>query len=141
MRKKHEAMKQWAKVESQRRTISIPKTVQEPLHVRLEQHVRVRWDDLCRQVVVRFRGAFAYVDAIPLHHQVMPGTTPEERARIEATPTRLCRLGYLGSPGRWAFAFFKYSDEKYESSFLPSGEFAGTPEEAFDCAAQGYLQD
>ncbi len=26
-------------------------------------------------------------------------------------------------------------------SFLPSGEFVGTPEEAFDCAAQVYLQD
>ena len=39
----------------------------------------------------------------------MPGTTPEERARIEATPTHLCRLGYLGTPDRWEFAFFKYS--------------------------------
>ena len=71
----------------------------------------------------------------------MPGTTPDDRARIEATPTHLCRLGYLGSPDRWEFAFFKYSDEKYEPSFLHSGEFAGTPEEAFDCAAQVYLQD
>jgi hypothetical protein len=71
----------------------------------------------------------------------MPGTTPEERARIEATPMHLCRLGYLESPDRWAFAFFKYSDEKYEPPFLPSGEFAGTPDEAFDCSALVYLQD
>jgi len=115
--------------------------VQAALRARLEKYVSAHWKDRCRQIVVRFRGAFAYVDAFPLHRQFMPGTTPEERARIEATPTRLCRLGYLGSPGRWAFAFFKYSDEKYEPSFLPSGEFAGTPDEAFGCSALVYLQD
>jgi hypothetical protein len=75
---------------------SIPPTAQAALRARLEQHVRTHWKDRCREVVVRFRGAFA---------------------------------------------FFKYSDEKYEPSFLPSGAFMGTPEEAFDCAAQVYLQD
>lgn len=124
-----------------RRQWPIPQALQHALPARLERHVRTHWKHRCREVVVRFRGAFAYVDAFPLHHQVMPGTTPEERARIEATPTRLCRLGYLGSPGRWAFAFFKYSDEKYEPSFLPSGAPVGTPEEAFDCAALVYLHD
>jgi len=44
--------------------------------------------------------------------QRFPETTPEERAQIEATPTHLCRLGYLGSAHRWEFAFFKFSDEK-----------------------------
>jgi hypothetical protein len=29
--------------------------------------------------------------------------------------------------------------EIYEPSFLPSGAFEGTPEEAFDCAAGVYL--
>ncbi len=125
----------------QRRAASVPKSAQEALRARLEQHVRAHWKDRCREVVVRFRGPFAYVDAFPLHQQFMPGTTPAEQARIEATPTHLCRLGYLGGPGRWEFAFFKYSNEKYEPSFLPSGEFVGTPEEAFDCAAQVYLQD
>lgn len=123
------------------RAAAIPLNVQEALRRRLRQHAENAWKHRCREVVVRFRGAFAYVDAFPLHNQVMPGTTPEERARIEATPTHLCRLGYLGRADLWAFAFFKYSDEKYEPSFLPSGEFAGTPEEAFDCAAQVYLQD
>jgi hypothetical protein len=92
-------------------------------------------------VVVRFHGAFAYVDAFPLEPQFMFGVTPEERAQIEATPTHLCRLGYLGRADVWVFAFFKYSDEKYEPSYLPSGASVGTPEEAFDCAAQVYLQD
>ncbi len=120
---------------------SIPEAAQDTLRPRLDKHVRAHWKDRCREVVVRFRGAFAYVDAFPLRHQFMPGTTPEERAQIEATPTHLCRLGYLGRADLWAFAFFKYSDEKYEPSFLPSGECAGTPEEAFDCAARVYLHD
>ena len=120
---------------------SIPQAVQHALVARLEQHVRKLWKSQCRDVVVRFRGMFAYVDAFPLRHQFMPGTTPEEQARIEAAPTHLCRLGYLGSANRWQFAFFKYSNEKYEASFLPSGEFVGTPEEAFDCAALVYFQE
>ena len=120
---------------------SIPSAVQSAFRARLEQHVRTHWKDTCREVVVRFRGMIAYVDAFPLRHQFLPGTTPEELAQIEATPTHLCRLGYMGRSDLWAFAFFKYSDEKYEPSFLPSGAFAGTPEEAFDCAALVYLQE
>ena len=134
-------MKGRAKAASQARIPPIPQAEQHALRVRLEQHVRTNWSEQCRGIAVRFRGAFAYVDAFPLDRQSMPGTTPEERAQIEATPTHLCRLGYLGSPDRWEFAFFKYSDEKYEPSFLPSGMFVGTPEEAFDCSAQVYLQE
>jgi len=120
---------------------SIPQAAQDALRTRLKRHVRAHWKGRCREIVVRFRGTFAYVDAFPLRIQFMPGTTLEEQARIEATPTHLCRLGYLGNSDRWEFAFFKYSDEKYEPSFLPSGASVGTPEEAFDCAAQVYLQD
>lgn len=120
---------------------SIPQAVRDMLRARLERHVSAQWKHQCREVAIRFRGAFAYVDAFPLRHQFMPETTPEERARIGATPTHLCRLGYLGGPDSWEFAFFKYSDEEYEPSVLPSGAFAGTPEEAFDCAAQVYLVD
>lgn len=120
---------------------AIPQAAQEALRARLERHARVRWRERCREIIVRFRGKFAYIDAFPLSHQFMPETTPEERALIEATPTHLCRLGYLGSPVHWGFAFFKYSNAKYEPSFLPSGDMVGTPEEAFDCAAGVYLMD
>ena len=130
-----------SRVPSRPRKGSAPDAVQSALRSRLERHVRTHWKDRCREVVVRFRGAFAYVDAFPLDRQSLPVTTPEEQAQIEAALTHLCRLGYLGSADRWEFAFFKYSDEKYEPSFLPSGMFVGTPEEAFDCSAQVYLQD
>jgi hypothetical protein len=77
---------------------SIPHAVQLALQARLERHVYAHWKDRCGEIVVRYRGAFAYVDAFPLRHQFMPGTTPEEQVRVEATPTHLCRLGYMGGP-------------------------------------------
>lgn len=117
----------------------IPEHVREVLRARLERHARASWDERCREVVVRFRGPYAYVDAFTSGGWYPPGATPEERARIDSVPVHLCRLGYLGSPERWAFSFFKYSNEVYEPSILPSGSFAGTPEEAFDCCAELYL--
>jgi hypothetical protein len=52
----------------------------------------------------------------------------------EAAPIHLCRLRYFGE-GRWGFAFFTYSNEKYELSVYPDGQFLGTPEEAFITSA------
>lgn len=120
---------------------SIPKATQYALQVRLEKHAQKHWAKQCREVVVRFRGAFAYVDAFPLERQFMPGTTREQRDRIEATPTHLCRLRYLGSNDVWEYAFYKYSDEKYELSLGASGSFEATPEEGFDCSARIYLMN
>jgi len=123
-------------VERQR---GIPEHTRSALRRRLERHALQSWGEHCRAVTVRFRGRYAYVDAFQSNTWHAPATPPEARARIEETPARLCRLGYLGSTDRWAFAFYKYSDEAYEPSFLPSGGFEGTPEEAFDCAALVYL--
>jgi hypothetical protein len=124
---------------SSARPQGIPEHIRVPLRKRLERHARDRWEEHCRAIDVRFRGSFAYVDALQKNGWHLPDTPQETRDLIDATPTRLCRLGYLGSPDRWAFAFYKYSDEIYEPSFLPSGEFEGTPEEAFDCTAGVYL--
>jgi hypothetical protein len=51
----------------------------------------------------------------------------------------LCRLRYFGNDD-WGFAFFTYSQEKYELSVYPNGEFTGKPEDAFLTAAM-YLED
>lgn len=118
----------------------IPESVQDELRRRLEQHVSAEWKERCQAVKVRFRGAFAYVDAFPLERNVIPGTTAGRRALPEATPIHLCRLGYLGKADLWEYAFFKYSDEKYQLSVVASGSFEATPEEAFDCSAGVYLQ-
>lgn len=110
----------------------------DPLRARLERHVARSWRRRCRGLVVRFRGAFAHIDAIRATRFALAGV--EQDARVDAEPTRLCRLEYLGSTNAWAVAFYKHSDEVYEPSIFPSGSFAGSPEEAFDCAGNVYLQ-
>jgi len=106
------------------KTKSIPPATQRVLQQRLERHAATEWKQQCRGVSIRFHGAFAYVDAI----------------QSDNTPVHLCRLGYLGSPDRWTFGFYKFSSEKYERSFTMSGSFVATPEEAFDTAGFCYLQ-
>lgn len=117
----------------------IPQAVQEALRTRLEAHVRKNWGNRCRTIVVRFRDAFAYVDAFPAERRYLPGTTREEKAWIDATPIHLCRLRYLGHPDLWEYAFYKYSDERYALSLVASGSFQATPEQAFDTSAGAYL--
>ena len=119
---------------------SIPEGVRADLVTRLERHVSRKWKQQCREVVVRFRGGHAYVDAFPAKQYYPPGTTKTQKAEIDVIPVHLCRLDYLGHPKEWGFAFYKYSDEKYETAILPSGSFTGTPEECFNCTATVYLQ-
>ena len=51
----------------------------------------------------------------------------------------LCRLRYGRSASVWRFAIYLASRDGYEDSALPSGSFAGSPEEALDCACGLYL--
>jgi hypothetical protein len=107
---------------------AIPESTRSALQTRLQRHGRDASGGRCRSIEIRFRGRFAYVDAQPAGDEVS-----------DEAPIHLCRLGYLGNPEHWEFAFYKYSDNTYERSFLPSGSFVGSPEEAFDCAALAYL--
>jgi len=56
--------------------------------------------------------------------------------RMRNTPTHLCRIRYFGDENRWSFAWYTYAHEKYEPSFLITGDAHGTPEEAFETSAQ-----
>ncbi|MHB8273243.1 MAG: hypothetical protein ACYDC9_00505 [Dermatophilaceae bacterium] len=55
------------------------------------------------------------------------------------------RLRYGGSAARWGFAMHLASkngyQDGYQDSTLPTGAFAGRPEDALDCAAGLYLGD
>lgn len=102
----------------------IPESTKSSVQQRLEDRRRERWPRL-KEVRVRFRGRFAYVDAI------MP----------DGDLWSLCRLRYVGYANEWGFAFYAASSEKYEDSILPSGAFAGTVEEALDCSCGTYLGD
>ena len=69
-----------------------------------------------------------------------PETREEYIERLSNNPIHLCRLRYFGNEESWSFAFYTYSNEKYEPCVLNNGSFYGTPEEAFE-AASVYLQD
>lgn len=103
---------------------SPPLSTKNSLTQRLNDRARERWPDLAK-VEVRFRGHFAYLDGHLPDGEVM----------------RLCRLRYGGSASNWGFALYRASHDDYEPSYLPSGTFSGTPEEALDCACGLYLND
>jgi hypothetical protein len=101
-----------------------PASTKSSLTSRLSSHARQRWPQLTT-VRVRFRGEFAYIDG----------------DLGDADPTPLCRLRYNGSANLWGFAIYRASHHDYQDSILPSGAFAGSPEEALDCACGLYLGD
>ena len=120
---------------------TIPPPVREALTLRLTRHACARWKRQCRQVTVHFRGAFAYVDAVPLPRRGRRPNTAGGKGTPAPVPVHLCRLGYVGSANRWEYAFFAYSDLQYKPSVGASGSFFATPEQAFDSSARVYLEE
>lgn len=102
----------------------VPRTVRSALQERLEKHIADKWNHTLVTLILRFHGAFVYIDV---------------RDPTENIPTHLCRLTYLGDHDHWGFAFYKYSDDVYEKSRDWDGSFITTPEKAFDVAATVYL--
>ena len=88
----------------------MPDSVKATLTHRLKTHRVARWPQLAR-LDVRYRGEYAYVDAVTADDEIWP----------------LCRLRYTGAASRWGFAIHLASRDGYEDSFLPSGLPAGTP--------------
>jgi hypothetical protein len=101
-----------------------PASTKASLGQRLDARARTRWPQLAR-VAIRFRGQFAYITGHLPDGQTLP----------------LCRLRYGGYASTWGFAIYRASHDDYQDSILPSGQFAGSPEEALDCACGLYLAD
>lgn len=126
----------------------IPDAVKQRVEARLRQYAEQHFAGCYTRLELRFRGQFCYVDAYsepePLGPNWPPPDGPETREemleRLRNTPTYLCRLRYFGDEERWGFAFYTYSNERYELSVFPSGEFLGPPEEAFRVSAAAYLR-
>ena len=127
--------------------IPIPPAVRRKTEEQIRRSAEQHFAGKYTRLEIRFRGVFCYIDAYTepvLTPGWPPPDGPESREdyaeRLRNTPTHLCRLRYYGDrPDGWSFAFFAYSSEKYELCIFPSGEFWGTPEEAFVAAAQSYL--
>jgi hypothetical protein len=101
-----------------------PASTKTSLGQKLNVRARDRWPALAG-VEVRFRASFAYVEGRLPDGEVLP----------------LCRLRYGGSASYWGFALYRASHDDYEDTYLPSGDTAGSPEEALDCACGLYLND
>ena len=100
----------------------IAQTTKDQLEHRLAVRARTRWPNVA-QVRVRYRAAFAWIDAQLSDGELVP----------------LIRLRYLGSADDWGFGLYLASSDKYEDQILPTGSFTGTPEDALDCACELYL--
>lgn len=101
-----------------------PASTKTSLQQQLSARARERWPQLAG-LDVRFRGAFAYVSADMPDGDTIP----------------LMRLRYGGSATRWGFAIYLASKDAYEDSVLPTGDVAGSPEDALDTAGGLYLDD
>jgi hypothetical protein len=125
----------------------IPEPVRRHTTERIRRHAERHFAGRYTKLDIRFHGQFCYIDAFtdpaPPPDDWPPADWPETRAeylqRLRSTPTKLCRLRYFGGEDRWGFAFYTYSNDRYELSVFPSGEFLGPPEDAFQVSAEAYL--
>jgi len=125
----------------------IPEAVQSRTEARIRRYAEQHFAGRYTRLDIRFRGQFCYVDAYtepePLGPNWPPPDWPESHEahieRLRNTPTHLCRLRYFGDEEGWGFAFYTYSNERYELAVFPWGEFLGPPEDAFHASAI-YLQ-
>jgi hypothetical protein len=137
--------KQWV-FDPDRGGVRIPEAVQRRTAERIRRYAEEHFAGRYTKLDIRFRGQFCYIDAYrepePLGPNWPPPDWPETREehleRLRNTPVHLCRLRYFGNEERWGFAFYTYSNERYELSVFPSGEFLGPPEDAFQASAM-YL--
>ena len=125
----------------------VPAAVKRRTEERIRRFAETHFAGRYTRLDIRFRGQFCYIDAYqepePPGPNWPPADWPESREeyleRLRNTPTHLCRLRYFGDEEGWGFAFYTYSNERYELSMFPSGEFFGPPEEAFQVSAGVYL--
>jgi hypothetical protein len=124
--------------------VKIPNDVKVRTTTRIERYAEKNFKGRYSRIDVRFRSQFCDIDAYrdpgPQVYVPKGMSRDEVIERQRNTPTHLCRLRYFGQEGSWSMGFFKYSDEKYELCMFHSGDFWGTPEEAFEIAAGVYLE-
>jgi len=120
---------------------SVPPAVKARTERRILDYAAKHYAGKFLRIEVRFRGALCYIDAYTEPDvegfSPPPGETRDQWIEgLRNTPTHLCRIRYFGDENRWSFAWYTYAHEKYEPSFLITGEDHGTPEEAFETSAQ-----
>lgn len=124
----------------------VPRPARQRIAERLQRVAEREFAGHYRELEVRFRGKFCYVDVYtePVVPEGWPPSDWDETRdefveRVRATPLHLCRLRYHGDDDRWSFAFYSYAAERYEPSLFPGGEQIGAPEDAVVIAAIVHL--
>ena len=127
--------------------IKIPEVVKREVIRRVTETAEKHFKNKYTRLKIYFKNQFCYIDVFTepkVSKNWPPKDWPESREeyinRIRNTPTHLCRLRYFGED-RWGYAFYTYSNEKYELCVYPNGEFFGKPEDAFLASAEVYLHD
>jgi hypothetical protein len=126
--------------------ITISPTLKRDIAERLEKHAASNYKGLYFRIDIRFRGVLCYIDAykepkppdkklLEINHESMEAYTE----RMRNFPIHIGRIRHFGDD-RWSYAFYTYSNERYEPATFLNGEWFGTPEEAFDIGAR-YLVD
>jgi hypothetical protein len=125
----------------------IPENVKRDITARINKVAEEDFKGRYTRLDIRFRSQLCYIDAYTepvVQDGWPPANWPETREeyieRMRTTPIHLCRLRYFGND-HWGFAFFTYSNERYELSVFPNGDFFGQPEDAFILSAEIYLNE
>src|SRR3989304_8962383 len=125
--------------------LPIPSSVKRMTVERLRKHAADKYKGLYSRIDIRFHGALCYMDAFKEPREpdkkllrINNETREEYLDRMRSYPIHLGRIRYFGSD-KWSYAFYTYSNERYEPATF-GGEWFGTPEEAFDIGAR-YLFD
>jgi hypothetical protein len=121
----------------------IPEVLRQRTEERLRRYAEEHLAGRYTRLEIRFRGQFCYVDAYKEPEPPGPDWPPPDWSetgeefieRLRNTPIHLCRLRFFGDEERWGFAFYTCSNERYELSVFPSGEFLGPPEAAFEASS------
>ena len=123
----------------------IPLSVRTATIARLQEHAARKYKGLYSRLEIRFRGALCYIDAYKEPREpdkellrITRETREEYLERLRNYPIHLGRIRYFGDD-KWSYAFYTYSNERYEPATF-GGVWFGTPEEAFDIGAR-YLHD
>jgi len=92
----------------------------------VDHHASQRWPAL-EEVTITWRGSYGY----------LTGYLSDN----DDDTIKLCRIGYLGDPGEWAFAIWQASSDSYTEAILLDGHPTGHPNLALDTACTLYLAD
>lgn len=125
---------------------AIPPLLRTTISARLQAYAAKHYVGRYSRLEIKFRGALCYIDAFLEPDAVLMKSwkqqgldVAEVSACYRERPVHLGRLRHF-APERWGYAFYTYSNERYEPTLYPSEEWFGTPEEAFEIGAM-YLEN